>query len=122
MGSFVLRHYRFCYISQHGAYTIKEFIQVKITDLQVLHVADLARIKLDTPEVAKFQRELNSILEYMDMLSEVDTTGIDPLQRTLPISNAFRPDESRNSQDITDVLKNAPQHEDGYIVVPKVLE
>lgn len=95
---------------------------MKITDTQVLHVADLARIRLDSSEVKRYQKELNSILEYMDMLSEVDTEGAKPLQHTLPITNVFRPDQARQSQDLSDVLKNAPRHEDGSIVVPKVIE
>jgi aspartyl-tRNA(Asn)/glutamyl-tRNA(Gln) amidotransferase subunit C len=95
---------------------------VKITDSQVLHVAGLARLKLDSSEVERFQRELNSILAYMEMLSEVDTADAAPLHHTFPMTNVFRPDAAKESQDISDALGNAPQHEDGFIVVPKVIE
>jgi aspartyl-tRNA(Asn)/glutamyl-tRNA(Gln) amidotransferase subunit C len=95
---------------------------VKITVSQVLHVAGLARLKLDSSEVEKYQRELNSILEYMEMLSEVDTADVAPLHHTFPMTNVFRPDVAKKSQDLSDALKNAPQHEGGYIVVPKVIE
>ena len=95
---------------------------MKITDSQVLHVAGLARLKLDPSEVERYQRELNSILEYMEMLSEVDTADVTPLHHTFPLTNVFRPDVARESQDISDVLTNAPQHEDGFIVVPRVIE
>jgi aspartyl-tRNA(Asn)/glutamyl-tRNA(Gln) amidotransferase subunit C len=95
---------------------------MKITGSQVLHVAALARLKLEPAEVERFQRELNSILEYMDMLSEVDTEGVEPLHHPFPLAGAFRPDEERPSQAEDDALMNAPSRENGLVVVPKVIE
>ncbi len=95
---------------------------MKITKDEVLHVAGLARIKLDPGEVEKYQKELNSILEYMDMLSGIDTGNIGPMSRSFPITNAFRADEAMKSQDISEALLNAPEHKDGLILVPKVIE
>jgi aspartyl-tRNA(Asn)/glutamyl-tRNA(Gln) amidotransferase subunit C len=95
---------------------------MKITDAQVLHVAALARLKLAPDEVKRFQKELDSILEYMDLLSEADTTGVEPLHHPFPMANAFRPDEARPGQGLNDALANAPQREESYIVVPKVIE
>lgn len=95
---------------------------MKITDSQVLHVAGLARLKLDPSETQRYRRELNSILEYMEMLSEVDTADVAPLHHTFPMTNVFRPDVTGEPQDISDVLTNAPQHEEGFIVVPRIIE
>jgi aspartyl-tRNA(Asn)/glutamyl-tRNA(Gln) amidotransferase subunit C len=101
---------------------LEELIQVKITDTQILHVAALARLKLDPDEVERFRGELDSILDYMDMLSEVDTSGMPPMHHPLPMANVFRPDEARPGQGLLDALLNAPVHEDGYVAVPKVIE
>ena len=95
---------------------------MKITDAEVLHVADLARIRLDEDEVRKFSGELNAILEYMDMLNELDTSGVKPTHHPLPVINAMRDDVERECLPLSDVLLNAPEHKDGLIVVPKVIE
>ena len=95
---------------------------MKITDSEVLHVARLARLKLDTDELALFQKDLNAILEYMDMLLEIDTTRIIPTVHTATVMNVMRPDSIKRSQERAEALSNAPKHKDGNIVVPKVIE
>ena len=95
---------------------------VKITEEQVMHVSKLARLKLESKELARFRKDLSAILEYMDMLNEVDTTGVKPTFHVHSITNAMREDEVENSQSIDDALLNAPQRNDGAIVVPKVIE
>lgn len=117
-----MRSLRNYYIRLLGSESVEALIQVKITDTQVLHVAALARLKLDPEEVGRFQRELNSILEYMDMLAEVDTSGIPPMHHPVPMVNVFRPDVAQPSQSLSDALLNAPEHEDGFVAVPKVIE
>jgi aspartyl-tRNA(Asn)/glutamyl-tRNA(Gln) amidotransferase subunit C len=110
------------YIDFHGSDSREELVQMKITHSQVLHVASLARLELQPDEVKKFASELNSILEYMDMLSGVDTAGIEPLHHPFPMANVFRQDEAKPGQSLTEALTNAPRHEGGYVVVPKVIE
>jgi aspartyl-tRNA(Asn)/glutamyl-tRNA(Gln) amidotransferase subunit C len=95
---------------------------VKITDDEVLHVAALARIRLEDGEVRGLRIQLERILDYMDILSAVDTAGVIPAHHPLPLVNAMRDDVEQGCQDLDDVLRNAPQHEDGYIVVPRVIE
>ncbi|MBN2298027.1 MAG: Asp-tRNA(Asn)/Glu-tRNA(Gln) amidotransferase subunit GatC [Deltaproteobacteria bacterium] len=95
---------------------------MKITEPEVVHVARLARLKLNTGEVEQFQKDLNSILGYMDMLSEIDTTGITPVVHATNIMNVMRPDTIIGSQTLSDALSNAPKHKAGNIVVPKVIE
>ena len=95
---------------------------MKITVSEVRHVARLARLKLDTDELALFQKDLNSILEYMDMITEIDTSGITPTIHTTTIMNVMRDDAIKDSQERSEALSNAPKHKNGNIVVPKVIE
>ncbi|MGC9323286.1 MAG: Asp-tRNA(Asn)/Glu-tRNA(Gln) amidotransferase subunit GatC [Desulfomonilia bacterium] len=95
---------------------------MKITEEEVMHVADLARLTLSQEELARFINELDSILDYMDILSEIDTEGIEPTVHTLSITNALREDQVLISQSRDDALTNAPKHMGGTIVVPKVIE
>lgn len=95
---------------------------MKITDSEVLHVARLARLKLDTDELKLFQKDLNAILEYMNMIVEIDTTDITPIVHTTTIMNVMRPDTIKGSQGRAEALSNSPKHKDGNIVVPKVIE
>jgi aspartyl-tRNA(Asn)/glutamyl-tRNA(Gln) amidotransferase subunit C len=95
---------------------------VKITQDLVLHVAKLARLKLEPHELEKFKKELSSILEYMDVLHEVNTDGVNPTFHTNSTANALRGDEVWSSQSKGDALSNAPKVLDGCIVVPRVIE
>jgi aspartyl-tRNA(Asn)/glutamyl-tRNA(Gln) amidotransferase subunit C len=96
--------------------------QVKITESEVLHVAHLARLKLEPEELAKFQKELSSILDYMDLLQEIDTKGIEPTFHAHSITNALRDDAVIQSQHMSDALRNAPMVQDDLFIVPKVIE
>lgn len=95
---------------------------VKITGAEVLHVSKLARLKIEPHELERFQKELSSILEYMDMLQEVNTEGVKPTFHFHSITNALRNDEVKQSQSRDDALSNAPKVFDGCIVVPRVIE
>ena len=95
---------------------------MKITDSEVSHVARLARLKLDADERTRLQKDLNSILQYMDMLGEIDTKDINPTIHATTLMNVTRADTSRKSQERTAALANAARHKDGAIVVPKVIE
>jgi aspartyl-tRNA(Asn)/glutamyl-tRNA(Gln) amidotransferase subunit C len=95
---------------------------MKITREQVLHVAKLAQIRLAGDEAARFQREFDSILAYMDILREADTTGTPPTHHPLPLTNALREDSTRPSQSLDEALLNAPKHEKGFFVVPGMIE
>lgn len=97
-------------------------MNMKITREQVLHVADLARIRLGDDEAARFRREFDSILAYMDLLREVDTSGVAPTHHPLPQANALRKDAVRQSWSRDEALLNAPKHEKGFVVVPGMIE
>lgn len=95
---------------------------MKITPSEVIHVAQLARLRLDTDELGRFQKELNAILEYMDMLEEVDTSAVSETVHTIAFENTLRDDVVQQSQNRDDALINAPCSRQGQIVVPKVIE
>ncbi|AYV92526.1 Asp-tRNA(Asn)/Glu-tRNA(Gln) amidotransferase subunit GatC [Fusobacterium necrophorum] len=88
---------------------------------EVLKVAKLAKLKFSEEKIEKFQEELNDILGYVDMLNEVDTTEVEPLIYVHEAQNHFREDEARASLKVEEVLRNAPNAEDGAIIVPRVV-
>lgn len=92
-----------------------------LTREEVLNVAKLARLEFKEEEIKKFQEDLNSILDYINMLSEVDTENVEPLVHILEEEIKLREDEVRASLSVEEALKNAPAHEDGAIIVTKVV-
>lgn len=66
---------------------------MKLTRDQVIHVAKLARLGLTEKEVEKFQKELSNILDYVEILSEVDTKGVEPTAQVTGLKNVTRKDE-----------------------------
>ncbi len=93
-----------------------------IDEQQVRHVAHLARLELTDQEVDNLSRELSAILEYVDQLRQLDTTEVEPTTHPLGIRNVFRADQVRPSLDPEQALANAPQRQQTYFRVPKVLE
>lgn len=93
-----------------------------ITRKDVEHVALLSRLELTDSEVEKFTGQLNAILGYIDMLNRLDTDGVEPTAHVLPLKNVMRADEVRPSLPRELALANAPEQEDGYFKVPKILE
>jgi aspartyl-tRNA(Asn)/glutamyl-tRNA(Gln) amidotransferase subunit C len=95
---------------------------MRLTREQVLHVAELAKLKLTDAEVDLFQDQLSAILAYADRLDELDTAAIPPTAGVLPLRNVFRSDEPRPSFPREVMLENAPRAEDGFVVVKVVLD
>lgn len=95
---------------------------MKITPEDVLHVADLARLDLDGKAVETFAEQIGDILDYVDTLNEVDTTGVRPTSHAVALTNAFREDVPRDHLDPADAMANAPAAEDGGFIVPRVVE
>ena len=75
-----------------------------MTDDTVRHIAKLARLKLSDEEVKKFTKELTSILEYIDVLNELDTENVEPTAQVTGLSNVFREDEVKGSEAAKDEL------------------
>ncbi len=85
-------------------------------------VAVLARLQLSPEEVDVFTSQLGQILEYVDILNEVDTTDIEPLAHPIPVTNVFRDDIVTPSLPREAALSNAPNTDGKYFFVPQILE
>ena len=88
----------------------------------VRRIAHLARIAVAEDEVEHLRAELNAILAFVEQLSEVDVEGIEPMTSVIPMEMKKRPDEVADGGIPDDILKNAPAAQDGFFVVPKVVE
>ena len=95
---------------------------MKITKEEVLYVANLARLDLDEASIDKFACQIGNILDYIELLNQVDTKDVKPTSHAIALTNAFREDEEKEHLDRDQVLANAPRKEDGSFVVPKVLD
>jgi aspartyl-tRNA(Asn)/glutamyl-tRNA(Gln) amidotransferase subunit C len=94
----------------------------KIDRLQVKKVAKLARLELTDPEIDEFTGQLAAILEYVQKISLLDTQNVEPLAHSLPVSNVFRQDAVKESLGTEKVLANAPQRDEMFFIVPKILD
>ncbi|MBM4273893.1 MAG: Asp-tRNA(Asn)/Glu-tRNA(Gln) amidotransferase subunit GatC [Deltaproteobacteria bacterium] len=92
-----------------------------LTPEEVLHVAHLARLRLKPEEIEVFTRQLNDILKYIEKLQELDTEGVPPLAHVVPVFNAFREDEVKESLPRDQALENAPAREEGSFLVPRII-
>ena len=97
---------------------------MKVTEKDVLYVAELANLELTDSERALMVRDLNHILEHMDRLNQVDTSGVEPMAQVLPGGSpaAMREDEVRPSLPRELVMRNAPETDGAFFKVPKVIE
>ena len=95
---------------------------MKITKDEVLHVANLARLELNEAGIEKLATQIGTILDYVDTLNQVDTTGVSPTSHAIFLSNAFREDELHQHLANEAVLDNAPEKDEGAFLVPKVIE
>lgn len=91
-------------------------------DIDIAHVARLARLGLDEADLEVYRRQLGAILEHAARVQSVATEDVEPTTHPLGITNAFRPDEVRPSLDRAEVLSQAPEAVDGYFAVPPALE
>ena len=88
----------------------------------VRRIAHLARIAVAEDEVEHLRRELNAILAFVEQLSEVDVEGVEPMTSVISMAMKKRPDEVTDGGIPDDILKNARAAQDGFFVVPKVVE
>jgi aspartyl-tRNA(Asn)/glutamyl-tRNA(Gln) amidotransferase subunit C len=94
----------------------------KISTDEVAYVANLARLSFDEEEMGRFTSQLNAILQYMDTLQEVDTTGVEPMTHAIAQKNAFRTDAVGESLPVETALANAPASRASCFEVPRVIE
>ncbi|MBE3574401.1 MAG: Asp-tRNA(Asn)/Glu-tRNA(Gln) amidotransferase subunit GatC [Firmicutes bacterium] len=94
----------------------------RISAAEVEHVARLARLELSPEEKVRFTTQLNAILEAVDKLKALDTAQVEPTAYAVPMQNVFRPDQVRPSWPREKILQNAPEPQDGYFRVPRIME
>ena len=89
---------------------------------EVRYIAKLARVALSDEEVARLEGQLSNILEHFETLNAIDTEGVPPTAQSSDLHNVTRPDATRPSFPVDEVLRNAPRREDDYIRVRGVLD
>lgn len=88
----------------------------------VRRIARLARIKITDEEASGLEKELTGILQWVEQLGEVQTDGVAPMTRVVPVALKQRRDEVTAGSAAGDVVANAPQTEDHFFAVSKVVE
>lgn len=89
---------------------------------EVRHVAELARLSFSEEDEQRMADELSQILDYVDKLNELDTSGVAPMSHVLDVTNVVRPDEVHSRIDRADALELAPDTDGPHFRVPKVVE
>ena len=97
---------------------------MRITPEEVLKIASLANLRLSAEDTARYAKDLEEILAYVDQLNELDTRGVEPMAQVLHEGNVapLRPDLPGASFDQGTALRCAPQPGAGHFKVPKVIE
>jgi aspartyl-tRNA(Asn)/glutamyl-tRNA(Gln) amidotransferase subunit C len=88
----------------------------------VRRIAHLARIAVTDAEVPHLQGELNAMLSFVEQLSEVDVTGVEPMTSVMPMEMKKRTDVVNDGEIPDDIVRNAPATENHFFLVPKVVE
>ena len=94
---------------------------MSLTRAEVEKIALLSRLLLSEDELQRMTTQLGGILGYMDLLSEVDTKGVEPMAHARDLTNVFRDDVDRPSLNREQALANAPHRDEEYYLVPAVL-
>ncbi|BBW98341.1 MULTISPECIES: Asp-tRNA(Asn)/Glu-tRNA(Gln) amidotransferase subunit GatC [Geobacillus] len=89
---------------------------------QVKHVADLARLAITEEEAEMFTKQLDAIITFAEQLNELDTENVPPTSHVLDMRNVMREDIPEPGLPREEVLKNAPDQQDGQFRVPAILE
>ena len=92
-----------------------------ISDETIEYVGILAKLELSDEEKEQAKKDMGEMLDYIDQLNELDTTGVEPMSHVFPVHNVFREDEVTNGDGREDTLANAPLMRDGGCEVPKAI-
>ena len=93
-----------------------------ISDETIDYVGILAKLELSPEEKEQAKSDMNRMLDYIDKLNELDTSGVEPMSHVFPVHNVFREDVVTNGDDRANMLANAPEERDGQYQVPKTVE
>lgn len=96
---------------------------MKLTTDEIKHVVNLARLELSETEVEKYGDQLSDVLAYINQLQEVDVSGVEPTAQITGMVNVLREDiiEDWDKAEVTNTLAEAPEMEDGQVMVKRVL-
>lgn len=94
----------------------------KINDETIEYVGILAKLELSTEEKEQAKKDMNSMLDYIDKLNELDTANVEPMSHVFSIHNVFREDQVENGDKREQILANAPEQKDSMFKVPKTVE
>ena len=89
-----------------------------ITDETIDYVGILAKLELSAEEKEQAKKDLVEMLDYIDQLGELDTTGVEPMSHVFPVHNVFREDVVTNGDDRDSILKNAPEEKERMFLDP----
>jgi len=89
---------------------------------EVKHIAELARLGVTEDDVSRLQSQLSGILDHFETLRAANTDGVPPTTQSLPLANVERPDRPAPSYPPEAILANAPQVDNGFIRVRRILE
>ena len=93
----------------------------KISDETIEYVGILAKLELSDEEKEAAKADMEKMLDYIDTLNELDTTGIEPMSHVFPVNNVFREDVVTNGDDHEDTLANAPRRKEDSFEVPRTI-
>lgn len=94
----------------------------RITEETIDYVSILAKLKLSETERVQAKEDMQKMLDYIDKLNELDTTGVEPMSHVFSVNNVFREDVVTNGDDRENILSNAPEKKEGQFKVPKTVE
>ena len=89
--------------------------------MDIEHVAKLARLKLTGAEKERFSKQMGTIIEYIEKLSELDTKNVEPTAHVLGLNNVFRDDAVKKPLTVQDPINDSPAHSKGHYEVPKII-
>lgn len=95
---------------------------MKVSKEEVKHIAELARLNLEEGEEEKYSQQLSQVLEWADKLNNLDVDKLEPTAHVLEMKNVTRADSARETLSNEKALANAPDKEDGYFKVPRIIE
>ena len=93
-----------------------------ISDETIEYVGILAKLELSDEEKEQAKKDMANMLDYIDTLNELDTSGVEPMSQVFPVNNVFREDVVTNGDDREEILANAPEAKEGAFVVPKTFD
>ena len=93
-----------------------------ISDETIEYVGILAKLELSGEEKEAAKRDMGRMLDYIDKLNELDTSGVEPMSHVFPVQNVFREDIVTNGDESDRILRNAPSEKDNMFVVPKTFD